>query len=457
MTTRGSRSALELRGIELLKFLMLAVFAAWAAYAPAQSPAPAAAPRVSARVYKLTLHDTLQPASAALLHRALRQAQAEHAILFLLDLSTPGGLTSSTDAMVRDIRASRIPVVVFAGTPQTRVAGQGLRLLAAADVAAIGPDAYLAPLWSEIARGVSATERTDQSAMLALSWSQLQEARGRGTSEASNLASGTHWISSDEALRTHAVDLEPMSTPDLLRELNGRPVTRPDGTIARLDLVRPSVQTDSLTFTEAIARALMNPDLCVLLLTLGGLLIYLEINTPGIVIPGAAGLLLVLLSASALHRLPIRLVAVLLLVAALAFTFLETRFKRHGLLAILGIVSLTVGLAMLVKGPIPELEVGWGTAIGAGVGFGGITSMLIVLGQKARRAKVKTGADAMLGWLAVAYTPLSPEGQVLVRGELWRARLVNQDGAVPAGESVKVVRAEGQTLEVSVLPSASAM
>ena len=95
----------------------------------------------------------------------------------------------------------------------------------------------------------------------------------------------------------------------------------------------------------------------------------------------------------------------------------------------------------------------WGTAIGAGIGFGGVTGGLLLLGLKARRAKVRTGAEAMLGWLAVTQTPLAPEGEILVRGELWRARLSGADAFLPAGESVKVERALGAVLEVAPLPN----
>ena len=101
-----------------------------------------------------------------------------------------------------------------------------------------------------------------------------------------------------------------------------------------------------------------------------------------------------------------------------------------------------------MNGPIPQLQVQWGTAVGAGLGFGGVTATLIVLGLRARRAKTRTGADARL---AVAHTMLAPEGQVLVRGELWKARLTTDDSFVPAGDRVKVLRADGHLLEVTAL------
>jgi membrane-bound serine protease (ClpP class) len=123
-------------------------------------------------------------------------------------------------------------------------------------------------------------------------------------------------------------------------------------------------------------------------------------------------------------------------------------------LAVVGLIALVTGLVLLVTGPLPQLEVSVGTAVGAGLGFGGVTAWLLVLGAEARRAKVKTGSEAMLGWLAVAQTALTPEGRILVRGELWQARLTSSDSSVAAGERVKVLRAHGHILEVTAVPLA---
>ena len=212
------------------------------------------------------------------------------------------------------------------------------------------------------------------------------------------------------------------------------------------------VVTAPVNLQESLLLTLMNPNVCVLLLTLGMLLIYLEVNTPGAFVPGIAGILLAMLAMYALQLLPLNLLAVLLCLLASIMLLLEGRFPSHGLLAFAGALFLVVGLGELVDGPVPQLQVEWSIAWGAGIGFGGVTAALIVLGLRARHAKLKTGADAMLGWLAVAQTGLAPEGKVLVRGELWSARLTSQTSCVAAGERVKVLRADGRILEVAALP-----
>jgi membrane-bound serine protease (ClpP class) len=91
------------------------------------------------------------------------------------------------------------------------------------------------------------------------------------------------------------------------------------------------------------------------------------------------------------------------------------------------------------------MRVHLGTALGAGIGFGLITIFLTTLAVRARRAKVQTGGEALLGTTAVAQTALNPNGQVLVRGELWQA---HSDHPVAAGEKVRIRHREGLLLEV---------
>ncbi len=177
----------------------------------------------------------------------------------------------------------------------------------------------------------------------------------------------------------------------------------------------------------------------------------MEFNVPGTVVPGSIGTLFVLLSLFGLNLLPIRHTAIVLLLAAFVLMLLEAKYGSHGVLALAGIISLVFGLATLVDGPIPELRVHPATAIGAGLGFGAISFGLAWIALKARRGKVLTGPQAMIGAKAIARTPLNPTGQVEIRGELWQASL---RGPTPlsAGSVVRVRNVEGLTLIVEPEP-----
>ena len=402
-------------------------------------------------VFEVVLHDTLQPVSAKALQRAVDLSRRHDGSAVLINLSTPGGLAASAGEMIQAIEGSPVPVIVFCAQPGTRISGEGIRVLAAGDIAAMTPGSYLTPLLSDLPRTPhSKAAQEGEASALEASVAQLSQRHGRSGALARRLAGGQEWVSAEWARQDGFVDVEARDEAELLSRLDGRTVMHAGRRVtlhlsgARLVLVQP-------TLGERLMRALMNPDLTVLLLTLGGLLIYLEFNTPGTVLPGATGLLLVMLAVYALHLLPLRTPALLLLAGSGVLLLLETRFQRHGALAAVGVCLLPLGLATLVAGPIRELEVGWATAIGAGLGFGGVTAMLLLLGLQARRAKRRTGAEAMLGWLAVAQTALTPEGRVLVRGELWKARLTSTEVSVEIGTRVRVLRAEGHVLEVTAM------
>ena len=224
-----------------------------------------------------------------------------------------------------------------------------------------------------------------------------------------------------------------------------------DGTKQTLHLANARIVQVQPTMREDLLGWLVNPNIALLLLVGGALLIYLEFNTPGTIVPGALGTLMVLLGVFALDLLPIRFTAVLLLVAALVLMMLEAKFGGHGVLAVAGILCLTFGTLTLVAAPIPELRIKPWVAIAVSAGFGGITVFLVRLAMRARRLKARLGADALVGCEGSAMEALAPEGHVLVEGEIWRAVASE---SVSAGTRLRVVGHEQYLLQVTPLDRA---
>ena len=263
--------------------------------------------------------------------------------------------------------------------------------------------------------------------------------RNRNPVAATAAVESSHSYTADEALNQHLIDLIANSDAQLLAALDGREITRWDGgkqTLhlagARIEVIRPSLRDQLLGW-------LIDPNIALLLLVGGALLIYLEFNSPGTIVPGALGTLMVLLGIFGLDLLPIRYTAVMLLMAAVILLLLEAKFGGHGALAIAGILCLTFGTLTLVAAPVPEMGVNPWVAFGVSAGFGGITVFLVRLAVRARRRKALIGADAMVGCRAIAMEPLAPEGHVLVEGEIWRAVAGNP---IPQGASLRVLSHE---------------
>ena len=177
-------------------------------------------------------------------------------------------------------------------------------------------------------------------------------------------------FSEAEALKLHLIDVVAADDNALLAALNGRTIKRFHGESVKLDFTHATIDPIPPSTRERLLTRLTSPDLDVLLLLCGGLLIYLEFNVPGTIVPGALGTLMMLLAIFGLNLLPVQHTAILLLFAALALMVLEAKFASHGVLGTVGILCLVFGLATLVNGPSPEMRVHFGVAAGAGVGFG---------------------------------------------------------------------------------------
>jgi membrane-bound serine protease (ClpP class) len=398
-------------------------------------------------VVKLIIHDTVQPITADYLQRGLDQAARMHASAVIVSLGTPGGLLESTRVMVESIEKSSVPIIVYISPTGSRAGSAGFFLLEAADIAAMAPG-------TNAGASHPVTEGREPDAILkqkiendaAAFLRSYVSRRGRNVQAAEDAVRNSKSYSDEEALNLKLIDLIANNDQSLLNSLDGREIKRFDGRSETLHLQGATITEIAPSLRERLLTRLTDPNLAVLLLVLGGLLIYLEFNVPGTIIPGSIGTLLVLLSLFGLNLLPIRHTAVLLLIAALVLMVLETKFASHGMLALSGTICLVFGLATLVNSSVPELQVHTGTAIGAGIGFGTISFGLAWIALRARRGKILTGPQAMVGAVAIAQTPLSPNGQVEIRGELWQASLSH--GTLPAGASVLVRSVDGLTLIV---------
>ncbi|MGD0629934.1 MAG: nodulation protein NfeD [Terracidiphilus sp.] len=397
-------------------------------------------------VDKLILSDTIQPVTAAELDRALAKANSDGAQALLIELDTPGGLLDSMRSMAGAILSSRVPVIVYVSPAGSRAGSAGFYLLESADVAAMAPGtnagaAHVVSEFGKMDETMSQKIENDAEAFLR----SYVTRRGRNVDSATAAAQSSHSYTAEEALSQHLIDLIADNDNALLTALDGRTITRMDGSKqvlhvggARVAMLKPSLR-------EGLLGWLVNPNIALLMLVGGALLIYLEFNTPGTIVPGALGTLMVLLAIFGLNLLPIRYTALLLLVAALGLLVLEAKFGGHGALAVAGIVCLTFGMLTLIAAPVPELGVSPLVAIGVSAAFGVITVFLLRLAWRARRMKSRLGVDAMVGSPASAMEPLEPEGHVLVEGEIWRA-VASQP--VAKGAPLRVVGHEQYLLRV---------
>jgi len=402
------------------------------------------------RVIVMHLDDTIQPVSADYLSRGLDLAAAQHASAVLIELDTPGGLLDSMRQIVGKVLASPVPVIVYVAPSGSRAGSAGFFLLEAADVAAMAPGsnagaAHPVVMGANLDDTMKQKLENDTAAFLR----SYVARRGRNVAAAEDAVRASKSYSDKEAQQLNLIDVIAPDETALLTMLDGRTITRFDGSKVVLHTRDAQLVAVDPTLRESILDRLTDPNLAVLVLMVGGLLIYVEFNTPGTIVPGTLGTVMVLIALFALNLLPVRYTSVMLLLAAFVLLILEAHFATHGILAAAGILALVVGALTLVDGPIPELRVHLATALSAGLAFGLITVFLLRLALRARRSKSRTGVDAMIGQIAVVIQPLAPSGQVMVNGEIWQA-----ESATPAapGERVRVRELRELTLLVERVP-----
>ncbi len=411
-----------------------------------------AAPAPQPLVDKFVLADTIQPVSANELNRAIARATADGSSALLVELNTPGGLLDSTRSMVGAILSSKVPVIVYVAPAGARAGSAGFFILESADVAAMAPGTNAGAAHPVVEFGPKPDDvmnqkiENDAEAFLR----SYVTSRGRNAVAAQEAVHSSHSYTAQEALDQHLIDLIAPSDQQLLSDLDGRTITRMDGSKVVLHLAGARIDPLRLTMREQLLGWLIDPNIALLFLVGGALLIYLEFNAPGTIVPGALGTLMVLLAIFGLNLLPIRFTAVLLLGAAMVLLLLEAKFGGHGVLALAGIACLTLGTLTLVAAPVPEMAITPWVAFAVSAAFGCITVFLVRLAARARRMKARIGPAALVGSFASAMEPLSPDGQapeghVLVEGEIWSAWASRP---VAAGASVRVVGCDPYRLHV---------
>lgn len=398
-------------------------------------------------VVKIRVDDTIQPISAEYVSRGIERARQTHADAVLIELHTPGGLVDSTRDIIAKILASPVPVIVYVTPSGANAASAGFFILESADVAAMAPGtntgaAHPVNLGGEKMDDVMKTKVENDSAAFMRSF---VGPRGRNVQLAeSAVRESTSWTD-QEALQQRLIDIVAKDQADLFRQISGRPIKRFDGQQVKLNLIDAKVDEMPMTLRQRILDFLLDPNIAFIVLAIGALGLYTEFNHPGAVVPGVVGVVFILLALFALNLLPTSYAAFTLIIAAFVLFILEAKFATHGILGIAGIACLTLGGLLLVDGPIPQLRVRLWTALGVSIPLGVITVFLMSIALKARRNKVVTGEQGLIGAVGEARTDIDPEGKVFVLGELWNAHAPSRVGM---GDHVVVRKVEGLELEV---------
>jgi membrane-bound serine protease (ClpP class) len=443
------------RGALLAVCAALVALAALATRAAAPS-APFASP---ATVVELRIDSEIEPVLSEYIVNGIDEANRDHASLILITINTPGGLDTSMREIIQSILQSKVPVVTYVYPTGSRAASAGFFILLSADVAAMSPgtDAGAAsPVFMVFGQTVQIDETMHKKIVNeATAYLRSYAAkRGRNADLAATAVTDAKAFTEKESLDGKLIDISASSPEDLFAKLNGRTITRIDGSSTQLSLASPVVVVKDMTAREKFLYRIVQPDVFFILLIVGVLGLYTEFTHPGLFAPGVIGGIAIVLALFSMHMLPVNVTGLVLIALALGLFILEAKYPTHGVLGVGGFVSMVLGALLLIRSPLTGMGVSLGAALGVALPFALIVIILMRAVLRSRSWKQATGKEELLGEEGEVVEPVGAAdpntGMVRVHGELWRAA-APAGQRIPKGAWVRVKRVDGLTLHVELV------
>src|SRR5579864_4143947 len=419
-----------------------------AAAAPARPPAAAGAAPV---VDVIQLNGIIGPATARYVLRGLRQASSDGAEALIIELDTPGGLLTSMDQIAKALLASTTPTIVYVWPSGARAASAGVFVTYAANVAAMAPTTHLGAAHPVNVAPGGGTTAEDKTMIAKVTNDAVAEIRGfavrrgRNPDWAERAVRESVSITEEEALRLHVIDLVADSPQALLAAVDGRKVLTPGG--ARVLHTRGARLVENpMDVTERFLLVLSDPNIGFVLMTMAIYGIIFELSNPGSVFPGLIGGLALILALASFAVIEVNLAGLLLIGFALILFIADIKVPSHGVLTAGGLIAFVLGALLLTERQAPFLRISITLILTMAALTAAFFAFAVGAGIRAQAQKVYTGREALLGAIGVTRSDLGPSGTVFVDGELWSAE--SENGAIPAGQRVRVVRVRGLHLVV---------
>ena len=414
----------------------------------------------SREAHVVTIDGIINPVTDRFLTRAVEDAERGGAEVIVLRLNTPGGLLNSTRSMVETIFASGVPVVVFVSPSGGRAASAGTFITAAGHVAAMAPGTNIGAASPISGQGEELPETLKEKIFedTAAEIRSIAERRGRAVEPLEATVLEAKAYTANEALDLGIIDLVASSVGELLDAIDGREVlveTEAGEVEVTLDTAGLTLREVEMGFFDRLLSFIADPNIAFLLLSLGGLGLVVELWSPGLIFPGVAGVIALVLAFASLGNLPGNWAGVALLLLAFVLIAAEANVDGFGVLGALGIVSFVLGGVLLfahfgTPSPVlPSLRVSLWVLVPASAALAAGVGGLVYTMVQSRRHQVSEAPQLLpfIGAGGVVTAVLNPRGTVRVRGEAWTARATD-DERIERGTDIVVVAQDGAILTI---------
>lgn len=396
----------------------------------------------------LSVDGTIVPVVDDYLDRGISQAEANESIACIIELNTPGGLLNTTEDIVQRILNAEVPIVVYVSPSGSWAASAGTFITIAAHVAVMAPGtsmgaAHPVTVGEEMPEEVSKKVTEYSSAWIR----SIAEMRGRDVEQAELAVSESKSFTASEALEANLIDFQADDLESLIRQLNGRKVTLASGREVIIDTSDHALGRNEMNPAERFLHVISDPNIAYILLSLATIGLITEISNPGLIFPGVVGGLCLFMAFYSLGVLNAYWAGLLLILLAFGLFVAEVFTPTFGILTAGGIVSLIIGSLVLFSHSSPAMEINRGLIAVVTILIAACIAFIVGAVVRGQRRRIETGAEGLIGRVAIAKTALAPKGTVLVDGELWKAEV--DDGKIEPGEEVTITKVEGLKLSVT--------
>ena len=403
------------------------------------------------KVVHLFVDGPIHAVTSEYVGRGIDHAREIGAEAVILQLQTPGGVLDAMRTIISKMINSKVPVFVYVAPSGARATSAGFFITIAADLAVMAPGTHLGSA-HPVTIGSEGPDSENSKTMMKKATEDsvayiktIAEKRGRNMQQAEKAVRDSISFTETEALKNGLIDFIARDVKELLQKSTGMTIKRFDGTETKLNIAQSNLIPYEMTRRQRFLSLLADPNITVLLFSIGMIGILMELYNPGTILPGIVGVLSLALCFLSAQILPINYIGAMLIAFAVILFVLELKVTSYGLLTIGGIVSFVLGSLMFFDAPIPEMRISYKVIATAVLLILGTMAFLTFMVIALHRKSPVTGVQGLMQETGIAQTDIHGSGQVFIHGELWSATATNP---IPKGEKVRIVSVDGLVLRV---------
>ena len=394
----------------------------------------------------IAIDGSINPAVDDFIREGIARAKHNGARALIIQLDTPGGLLSSTRTIVKEMLGAQVPVMVWVGPSGAGAGSAGVFITMAAHIAAMAPGTNIGAAHpvaggGQEVKGVMGEKIENFTASFSES---IAQKRGRNAEWAIQAVRKSVAITESDALKKNVIDIVAKDIDDLLKQADGRKVDL-DGKMHVLALKDAKVNRHEMSLKQKVLNTLADPNIAYLLMMAGLLGLYMEFSHPGVIFPGVAGAICLLLALASFQLLPLNYTGLTLIALGIALLVSEMFVPSFGVLGVGGIIALAIGSLLLFDTESSDLIVDRSIVFTAVGTVGAIMLALSYLVFRTQQAKPTMGMEGLIGKIGEVSAELTPAGKIFVHGEYWNARA---ETPIEVDAKVEVIGYEGMTLKV---------